>query len=823
MLPELLAPAGDRSCAYAALEYGADALYLGLRRFSARADAVNFTPDELSEVVDYAHRMKPARRVYATFNTLLQNGELAEALETLALLEDLGVDAVIVQDLGVIRLIRRGFPRLRLHASTQMAIHEASAVDTLADWGFSRVTLARELTLDEIQAIKRRAAIEIEVFAHGALCYAYSGLCLYSSLLRGRSGNRGRCAYPCRGSIRWGAGSRYSFSMKDLALEEQVRKLAEAGVDSVKIEGRKKSPLYVAAATALYRRILDGAARAEIENRSNDVRSIFSRSRTALCLDRRHAPEVTDDELVGHRGRPIGMVREVRRLPGGRAELLFKTNAPLERHDGLQVDLPVEQGKPFGFAVDRLRQAARPAGPFRETVRAPAGDWVGVELPPHYPDMGPGLEVYCAASQSVRRAYPVTCPRPGEFRVRHPLAVQVDLAPDRIRFTLASAKKNNSTEPAAETWEFPGSFEKCREPADQTPIFQKAFARVADFPYTVSALTVRNPSGLFCPISRINEWRRTVLAEFQERAQARLESRLAVLGAEPIPVPPRAPSDVPPRRTWSLKIERPADLDAFSAEDAAGLEEVILNGSERLLKDPESVSRLVQRIQPVRVRLALPIILRGTEAVDRVARLVKLAATAGIVDWQAGHLGAKRLLAQAGAECRSLSADWNLYGLNRQAVANLLDAGFSGVTASPEDDADNLLALVAEFPEYLHLPVYHTVPLFISEHCPQPCRKDRSCETCEREGTAGNGSQPEDEEPLRIVHRDGLTLTLSRRAFAFPPDFRKQLVAAGARHFRAEFCWRPYTSDEVCGIWRHLLKGEAIPDTETGNLRRGLK
>ncbi|MDR1744592.1 MAG: U32 family peptidase, partial [Planctomycetota bacterium] len=180
---ELLAPAGQPDAAYAAFRYGADAVYLGLDRFSARAEAVNFTPDQLDEAVAYAHSLSPQRRVYLALNTLVQEHELPGAATSLALAAEAGVDAVIVQDLGVARIARERFPGLALHASTQMAIHNPEGVRAAKHLGFSRVTLARELTLDELREIARIASnegIETEVFIHGTLCYSYSGLCLFS-------------------------------------------------------------------------------------------------------------------------------------------------------------------------------------------------------------------------------------------------------------------------------------------------------------------------------------------------------------------------------------------------------------------------------------------------------------------------------------------------------------------------------------------------------------------------------------------------------------------------------------------------------------------
>ena len=193
---ELLAPAGSFNTALAAFEAGADAVYLGLDAFSARAQAVNFSVDELAAIL--AVSRAKGRKVYVTFNTLLSDVELSEAVERLAQLEELAPDALIVQDLGVARLVRAKFPSLALHASTQLVAHTLEGVLALKELGFSRVVLARELPAADIRSIVQRCGCEIEVFVHGALCYSLSGLCLFSAMERARSGNRGRCAYCCR-------------------------------------------------------------------------------------------------------------------------------------------------------------------------------------------------------------------------------------------------------------------------------------------------------------------------------------------------------------------------------------------------------------------------------------------------------------------------------------------------------------------------------------------------------------------------------------------------------------------------------------------------
>src|SRR5262249_17412254 len=221
---------------------------------SARAEAENFTPAELSEITAYAHSLSPRRRVFVTINTLIRQDELPELLDTLGELTAAGVDAVIVQDLGVLHAIRRWFPKLELHASTQMAVHNQAGVVALKGLGFSRVVLARELTAEEVAAITGESSgVETEGFVHGALCYAYSGRCVLSAQTLGRSGNRGKCSYSCRDSfevtgapmtLRDGSPVRrdpregFPFSMKDLALPDHLPSLRSAGVACFKIEGR---------------------------------------------------------------------------------------------------------------------------------------------------------------------------------------------------------------------------------------------------------------------------------------------------------------------------------------------------------------------------------------------------------------------------------------------------------------------------------------------------------------------------------------------------------------------------------------------------------
>ena len=252
---ELLAPAGSPEAVIAAVQNGADAIYLGLGDFNARRGAHNFSTDEFEKAVRYC-RLRGCR-VYVTLNTLVNDREMKAALEAARLVSSLGADAVLVQDLGLARVIRSALPDLPIHASTQMSIHNLAGVEAAAQMGITRAVLARELSLEEIRLISRNASIETEVFVHGALCFCHSGQCYLSAMIGRRSGNRGMCAQPCR--MQYSLGGRmddYPLSLKDNCLANRLSALEEAGVACVKIEGRMKRPEYTGIVTGIYSRLL---------------------------------------------------------------------------------------------------------------------------------------------------------------------------------------------------------------------------------------------------------------------------------------------------------------------------------------------------------------------------------------------------------------------------------------------------------------------------------------------------------------------------------------------------------------------------------------
>lgn len=271
--PEILAPAGSEESVTAAVRSGADAVYMGAKAFNARIKAENFSYEKLKWAIDYCHARNV--RVHITMNTLIYDEEIPAALEQIKEICALGADAVIVQDLGVAALLKKTAPELERHASTQMSVQTLSGVKMLKNMGYSRVVLPRELSENEIAAIKNGSEIEIEIFVHGALCMCVSGQCYMSSMFGSRSGNRGLCAQPCRLPFGVQGGTGNDLSLKDLSLIPNMSEIVSLGIDSLKIEGRMKRPEYVSAAVTAVKTAIDGEVPEEMLSK---LRAVFSRS-----------------------------------------------------------------------------------------------------------------------------------------------------------------------------------------------------------------------------------------------------------------------------------------------------------------------------------------------------------------------------------------------------------------------------------------------------------------------------------------------------------------------------------------------------------------
>lgn len=318
---EILAPVGSKESLIAAVNSGADAVYMGTKNFNARIKADNFSFEQVKEAIDYCHARNV--KVNITMNTLVADDEMPLALETLKQIYSLGADAVILQDLGFASLVKKAAPEIERHASTQMSVQTLAGVRLLENLGYERVVLPRELTREEIKNIKENAECEIEIFVHGALCMCVSGQCYMSSMFGSRSGNRGLCAQPCRLPFKAEGGTGHDLSLKDLSLVQNLREIYEMGVDSLKIEGRMKRPEYVAAAVTAVRTSLEGKPNADITEK---LKSVFSRS------------GFTDGYYMNSRGREMFGTRQKEDVTAATNSLLSDLKKLYEKE---RADIPV--------------------------------------------------------------------------------------------------------------------------------------------------------------------------------------------------------------------------------------------------------------------------------------------------------------------------------------------------------------------------------------------------------------------------------------------------------------------------------------------------
>ncbi len=356
-LPELLSPAGSLDAFRAAIEGGADAIYVGGPSFNARINAKNFSVEDLSEAVKLAHLY--GVKVYQTVNILIHGREIDELLAMAERSARLGIDAFIVSDIGVARLIHSRLPEIPLHASTQMSVHNSLGASLLGDYGFSRVVPAREMSSEDISSLVKNNPLEVEIFIHGALCVSHSGQCLFSSLVGGRSGNRGLCAQPCRlpyASPNERVGNKYPLSLKDMSLASHITEIIESGVHSLKIEGRMKSPEYVLGVTKIFRRLLD-----ERRNATPDEMSMLSE-----LFSRGGFTDGYYTKNINHR--MLGIRSDYDKQASREAEKFNK----IQRKIPLRMSVELSEGKPARLSLEAKGFCASVTGAEPQTaINAP--------------------------------------------------------------------------------------------------------------------------------------------------------------------------------------------------------------------------------------------------------------------------------------------------------------------------------------------------------------------------------------------------------------------------------------------------------------------
>ena len=761
---ELLAPAGRMESGYAAFSYGADAVYLGLTRFSARAEAENFTPEALTGFVRYAHALK--KKVLVAVNTVFFEDEKGDLIETLQDVRAAGADGVIVQDLGTARLIKTYFPELRLHASTQLAVHNRDGVEALRDMGFKRVVLARELTLEEIRDICRVPGIEKEVFIHGALCYCYSGLCLFSSIYAGRSANRGKCVYPCRESFHIEGRNKHVFSMKDMAQNENVLLLEQAGVTALKIEGRKKSPLYVAAVTDYYRSVLDGEKnQAVLREKRDKISCVFSRPTTEFFLKNRKNFNVIDPDIVGHRGLLLGRVRACLSR-GGKRIIQFKTAAAFGRYDGIQVDLP-DTERPFGFSAETLRVNGK------NVFEAGAGQTVEVALPENAPFIPVDAAVYLASSNAVKSAFPYSKPKETEPFI------------GKVRVTVEVDKHGVKASAAGQTVSAEEDFSSAKSAETADAAIGKAFEKTGGTGLVVETLEIRNPDRLFVPLSVLNDLRRRLYERAgrslsEASVSGRAEEKETILKSEEPPFTRGKAA-----KSFSVKTDDAAFFEALMKSPLA-IDETVF------LLSPDTDLSLFDGKGPNRIRVALPAVARAWETPALKQKIEALTA-AGFRKFEIANVWGLNVFKNKDVD---LSCDWPVYVANSSAARTVLDAGASFFTVSPETPEPE--KLFKAFPDRAVGVIYQDPPLFVSESCPYAALEGK-CRHC-----GGNHTET-------LTSRYGSFVSVMKNCRHFllgenPRVKKREMIKAGACLLRAEFVYRREKPDRRIDLLKNLMK-----------------
>ncbi len=716
-IPELLAPAGSLEAVRAAVANGADAVYLGASRFNARDEGAQLTLEELGEACRIAHER--GRRIYLTLNVLIKPAEMVDALVFLGEAVDRGIDAVISQDIGLIRLIRSVYPELEIHGSTQMTVHDGAGAAVAQALGVSRVVLARENTLDDIHAI--RAAVPdlgLETFIHGALCISYSGQCYMSGMISERSANRGSCAQSCRNDyVLTDAASHdeldrgYLISAKDLGAYDHLTEIADAGIVCLKVEGRKKRPEYVATVTKSYREFLDRVERGETATPTVEevqpLVQIYSRGFTGGMYGGRAGRDYVTRTQPDNRGTVIGAV-----VGWERGELIVDVSTPISAGDGLGFEPPENVGGPgMGFSVDAVR-----------TIRSANGIRQAIETRTRV-DAGWRVIRSSEASllENARASYAAL---PAEIRAKKSrLDVRLFGAagsPLKGVFTADGETVTVRTDVTLST--------ASKRPLD-TASLREQFGRVGDTPFVLGALDVSALApGLFLPVSEQNHLRQQAVEQLLLRrdwaAQAAAAERLASVESAVAAIPRTESAPAELRDVFALvaTVYRIEDADA-AAE--AGATEIVFDPFIRHPMPP------VSRIRSLAERLAE----RGVSLRIRTPTIVRPEDRPSLQKWLdlglpmlSGHVG---LVAELGAEGRDVVGDYALNVFNAHTAAEMFRLGARRIVASVELTTEELGQLVAPWDgNGFDVFLYGRPEGMTLEHCVLSAAFDRVVTTC---------------------------------------------------------------------------------------------
>lgn len=681
---ELLAPAGSMESLRSAVLAGADAVYVGTKDFNARRSAANFTLAEIAEAVEFAHTF--GTKVYVTVNILTHDEELEQVGRLVVALAERDVDALIVQDLGVARLARELVPEIELHASTQMTVHNAEGVRLAERMGFSRVILARELSLQQVRAIHNACpGVGLEVFVHGALCYGYSGQCLLSSLIGGRSGNRGGCAQPCRLPYTLYREERpltkvglYLLSPKDLRLIDHLTELQDAGICAVKIEGRLKRPEYVYTVVKLYREALDAGKGFELTQKVEaELLQAFNRGFTHGFLMGERGPALMSSERPDNRGLPIGRVVE---SASGQVSIklareLRKGDVLSWRYQNQTITWPV----PCHYRAGMLLELSHD--------RLPA---VGDEVT---------RVVSAAQSEQARLAQ-------REWPARFKLAVQAEVSEGAPLYLRGEDDTGLTAEVVGKQYA-----ETARKRPVTEELICKQLARLGSTPYGLTECSVNITGRPTLSVSEINSCRRKLVQKLTERRLAAFrkyvkpETRLAKIDGLLQKTGPRA-------ATNPLLAVSVASLEEAKAAMQAGAD-LIYWGVERAGSWQFAQLESALRKWGSKLVLRLPRI-SSDEQMAASSATIKALVSLGLSSVLIDNLGQLSALQHADL---LVGSSTGIPVFNSLSVQELSEYGVSWVTLSLELNAAQIDRLLQSTAAELEAVVHGRILLMINENC----------------------------------------------------------------------------------------------------------
>jgi putative protease len=733
LIPELLAPAGTLDAVRAAVANGANAVYLGASMYNARDEGAQLSLDELAQACAVAHARNV--RVYLTFNVLIKPAELHEALRYLGECIDRGIDAAIVQDLGVVRLIQQVYPDLEIHGSTQMTVHDASGALVMHRLGIERVVLARENTLDDIRAIRDAVpALGLETFVHGALCISYSGQCFMSGMISERSANRGSCAQSCRKDYTLTDNhslqtldTGYLISAKDLAAHDHLEEIARLGIGCLKVEGRKKKPEYVATVTKAYRGWIDAIARGErgrapTPDDTEPLVQIFSRGNTGGMYGGRQGRGYITRSQPDNRGFPIGLVTAVDGV-----NLTVDVTRALAVGDGLGFEAPVDgSSATTGGTVQTVRTLGERNGQFRQNITV---RW----------SAAPARGATVQSGWRVIRTSDATL-----LEQARDSFVNVSL-PDRVGVTRVDVRVfGHAGGPLKTHWKAGSLDVTVRGDVPLAPATKRAldmtqlreqFGRLGETPFKLGSLDLSGLApDLFLPVSELNRIRQEATEQLSEQRQWELmgtgadrdERIREAIDTVSVGATDQAAANAPAQSPHPFALRAVVyDVDSARAAADGGATEIVFDPFLRHPAPPLArLAALRDELQAAAIgfRLRTPSIVRPEEH-RRNEKWMTLD-----VPLLSGHLG---IIADAGARQRHVIADYATNVFNQHTAALYFALGARQLVASIELTVDEIGELVAPWGGAgFDVVVYGRPEGMTIEHCVLSAAFDREPTTC---------------------------------------------------------------------------------------------